>query len=253
MYFLQKITEMDPKESVRIVEYKDIGKVSFIRKSSVRNLKITIKPFREVQVTVPRFVSFESAGIFVEQKQHWIRKSQARLSKYRGGVTVFHENTVFKTHDHILEMGRHEKSTIRTIIRNGRIQVLFPQYADANDTRIQAAARKAICAALRLEALRHLPDLTQKLAMAHGFQFRQVTLRNNKTRWGSCSRNNSISLNIHLMRLPEHLCEYIVLHELCHTVRKHHQHSFWQLLDTVTGGKAKQLDRELNNFSPEVW
>ena len=244
---------MDLKESVRIVEYKEIGKVSFIRKSAVRSLKITIKPFRNIQVTVPRFVSFEAAGIFVEQKQQWIKRSQARLSKYCSRLTIFHENSSFKTRDHILEILRHEKSTIRTIIRNGCIQVFFPHYADVNDSRVQIAVRKAINTALRLEAGRYLPEMAQIIAVRHGFQYKQLTFRNNKTRWGSCSRDNRISLNIHLMRLPQHLCEYVILHELCHTLKKHHQQSFWQLLDVVTGGKAKQLDRELNAFSPEVW
>jgi predicted metal-dependent hydrolase len=55
------------------------------------------------------------------------------------------------------------------------------------------------------------------------------------------------------MRLPEHLQQYIVLHELCHTVQKHHQKSFWQLLDKVTGGRARLLDKELNEYSPHIF
>jgi len=244
---------MVKEESVRIVEYKEIGKVSFIRKSSVRNLKITIKPFRNVQVTVPHFVSFETAGNFVKEKQQWIKKSQAKFARYRKSITIFDESTVFQTHDHFLVLGRHEKSTIQTIIRSGRIIILFPEYADVKDHRIQKAIRTAILAAWRMEAYRYLPELLKKLALQYHFQYSKMTFRNNKTRWGSCSKGNSINLNIHLMRLPQHLSEYIILHELCHTVHRHHQKAFWQLLDRITGGKAKELDRELNGFSPEIW
>jgi predicted metal-dependent hydrolase len=244
---------MVKKESVRIIEYEEIGKVSFIRKTSARNLKITIKPFRNVLVSVPAFISFEAAGNFVAEKHQWIKKSQARFTKYSKGITIFEESTAFHTRDHILILNRHEKSTIQTIIRNGQIVVLFPDYADVKDPRVQKAIRKAILAAYRMEAQRHLPEMLRKLARQYNFQYGRVTLRNNKTRWGSCSKDNAISLNIHLMRLPQHLQEYIGLHELCHTVHKHHQKAFWQHLDKVTGGRARILDKELNGFSPEVW
>lgn len=252
-YFLQKLSGMIKDESVRIIEYKEIGKVSFIRRPSARNLKIIIKPFREVQVSVPRFVSFEKAFGFVEEKHLWIRRSQAKFDRYHKGVTIFDENTTFHTRDHKLVLGRHTRNTIQTLIKNGQIKVLFPDYADVRDSRVQKAVRKAIQAAWRLEAGIHLPARVSELAMQFHFLYGSVTFRNNSTRWGSCSKNNNINLNIHLIRLPEHLCEYVILHELCHTVHKHHQKAFWQLLSTITGGRAKILDKELNGYSPEVW
>ncbi len=253
MYFLQKIYGEVKDESVRIIEDKEIGKVSFIRKPSARNLKITIKPFRHVQVTIPRFVSFETAVSFVEEKRQWIKKSQRRSERYHKGITLFDESTVFQTRDHILVLGRHKKNTIQTVIRENQITILFPEHADAKDHRIQKAVRKAIQAAWRLEAQGYLPGQIRRLAAQFHFQYGKVTFRNNKTRWGSCSRNNDINLNIHLMRLPEHLCDYVILHELCHTVHKHHQKAFWQLLNSITGGRARLLDKELNGFSPEAW
>lgn len=253
VFFTKKITGMAEEESVKIIEYKEIGKVSFIRRPSVRNLKITIRPFRGVQVSVPRFVSFERAGKFVEEKSPWIRKSQLRLTRYEKGVTVFDEGTGFKTLDHILVLEKHAKATIRTMIGGGKIIVIYPDYADVNDPRIQKAIRRAILQTWKMEGMKYLPEMVRDLAERHKLDYRRVTVRNNKTRWGSCSRDNNISLNIHLMRLPQYLCEYIILHELAHTLHKHHQKAFWQYLDRLTGGKARELDKELNKFSPEVW
>ena len=68
--------------------------------------------------------------------------------------------------------------------------------------------------------------MIQMLARQHNLTYGKVTVRDNKTRWGSCSRENDISLNIHLMRLPHHLCNYVILHELAHTGSKHHQKAF---------------------------
>lgn len=244
---------MVKRESVRIIEFEDIGEVKFIRKTSVRNLKITIKPLRNVQVTVPYFISFETAGSFVEEKRQWIKRSQARFSRFKNTFTIFDTNTNFKTRDHVLLLRQHEKSTIQTIIRSDQILVFFPKFAEINDQKVQRAIRKAITITWKMEALKYLPQVVQTLAAKYHFHYKQVSFRNNKTRWGSCSRVNSINLNIHLMRLPQYLVEYVVLHELCHTVKKHHQRAFWELLDNVTGGKAKILDKELNMYSPQIW
>ena len=88
---------------------------------------------------------------------------------------------------------------------------------------MQAAIRKGIERALRLEAKQYLPDKVREFAEMYGFKFNKLTLKNIKSRWGSCSRKNNINLSIHLMRLPDHLIDYVILHELVHTV--HHNHS----------------------------
>ena len=54
------------------------------------------------------------------------------------------------------------------------------------------------------------------------------------------------------MRLPEHLCDYVILHELCHTIEKNHGKHFWTLLDKVSGN-AKGLDKELKNYNPSIF
>ena len=69
-----------------------------------------------------------------------------------------------------------------------------------------------------------------ELADKYGFIFNKVSIRNQKTRWGSCSKNNNISLNIQLMRLSNSLIDYVILHELVHTIVKNHSILFWNTL-----------------------
>jgi hypothetical protein len=253
-YFLVKKKQGAVKtENGKVVVFREIGEVIFIRKVNVRNMKISLKPFRGVEVTLPQFVSFEAAGKFVESKRSWIRKQQEKMKKFERRVTLFTKDTAFRTRDHILSIGTHEKSTIQTIIKNQIIRIQHPAFAEVTDVRIQQAIRRGIIAALKMEANKHLPPMTDRLAKQFGFSYVHVSFRDNKSRWGSCSPDNRINLNIHLMRLPERLQEYIVLHELCHTVHKHHQKSFWQHLDKITGGRARELDRELNQYSPRIF
>jgi hypothetical protein len=90
------------------------------------------------------------------------------------------------------------------------------------------------------------------LADKHRFQYEKVFVKHVKSRWGSCSSTNNINLNLHLMRLPDRLIDYILLHELAHTVEKNHSKNFWQLLEKVCPG-SKMLDKELNNYRVDVF
>lgn len=89
-------------------------------------------------------------------------------------------------------------------------------------------------------AKRKLKARLGTLAERHGFTYNRVFVRNQRTRWGSCSCQNNISLNIRLVLLPEQLMDYVILHELTHTRIKNHSAVFWRELDRYVGnGKAK--------------
>jgi predicted metal-dependent hydrolase len=101
---------------------------------------------------------------------------------------------------------------------------------------------------LRLLAKASLPEELAQLANKHGFTYKSVQIRKSKTRWGSCSSKKAINLSLYLMLLPKHLREYVLLHELCHTVHMNHSPIFWNLLDYCTNGKAKELRKELKDY-----
>jgi hypothetical protein len=83
----------------------------------------------------------------------------------------------------------------------------------------------------RADAKNKIITRLHHLAGANGFKYNRVTVRNQKTRWGSCSPANNISLNIKLVLLPETLLDYVILHELVHTRIHNHSKKFWAELD----------------------
>ena len=101
---------------------------------------------------------------------------------------------------------------------------------------------------LRREARIYIPATLERLALTHGFQYSSLRISSAHTRWGSCSGRNGISISLFVMLLPEHLREFILLHELCHT--RHHNHSaaFHSLLDSLVGGKEHAYNRELKGY-----
>jgi predicted metal-dependent hydrolase len=86
-----------------------------------------------------------------------------------------------------------------------------------------------------------------KLARRHGFMYNRLYVRNQKTRWGSCSSKNNISLNMNLVSLPGELRDYVILHELVHTRHKNHSREFWAELDGLVGD-SKQFKKEMRKY-----
>ncbi|MBN1816310.1 MAG: M48 family metallopeptidase [Sedimentisphaerales bacterium] len=84
----------------------------------------------------------------------------------------------------------------------------------------------------------------EELARQHGFLYNRVFVRNQKTRWGSCSAQNNISLNVNLVKLRPDLTDYVLLHELLHTRIKNHSKAFWAELDRYVG-HARAMDKQL--------
>lgn len=106
---------------------------------------------------------------------------------------------------------------------------------------------------LRSEAKRDLPPRLERLAAAAGLHYEKVTIRAARTKWGSCTGRNRISLSLYLMLLPERLRDFVLLHELCHTVHHDHSPRFHALLDRfvgqLLGSRERELQRELRRYA----
>ncbi len=102
--------------------------------------------------------------------------------------------------------------------------------------------------AMRREAKQTLPAMVARLAHENGFSYGRVTIRATRSKWGCCTSENNLSLSLFLVNLPIHLQEFVVLHELCHTVHHNHSAAFHTLLNKVTGGREKELNRQLKGI-----
>lgn len=100
---------------------------------------------------------------------------------------------------------------------------------------------------LRSRAKAFLPGRTAELASMFGFSYNRVSIKHNVSNWGSCSSKGNINLNLNLMRLPDHLRDYVILHELCHLTHMNHGPEFHALLESVCPGH-RVLSRELKNW-----
>lgn len=228
-------------EQVITIEGIDI---TLFKSKKAKSINITIKPFKGVKVSVPSSISYGKAKLAVKQRISWIKKNLAKIQGAEELFTVFDLNSEFKTREHQLKLIKGDFDNLKSLVRSNTIFVYVPNESDVLCDEVQMQIRKAIERAWRKEAKAYLPKRVEELAKKNGFSFNRVSIQNSKTRWGSCSFDNNINLSLHLMRLPEHLIDYVILHELTHTKIKNHSNSFWQLLDRVSGD-AKGLDRQV--------
>ncbi len=236
----------------KILNLQGIGDIKMVKNKRAKRLTVAVSPVSGIRVTLPEGMSFRNAEKFVFDKKNWIRKNLDKIQKIKENHTIFDSNTEYSTREHKLKVIPYEKNTIKLIIKNKQIYVFYPSFADVKDVRIQGAIRKAITEAWRIEAKKYLPARVRELAQENGFKFNKVSVKNAKTRWGSCSSADNINLNLQLMRLPRHLTDYIILHELAHTIHRNHGRSFWNLLDSITGN-ARSLNKEMKNYNLNFW
>src|SRR5581483_11725252 len=90
-----------------------------------------------------------------------------------------------------------------------------------------------IAKAARLRASRELPIRLRELAAEHGCSVARISIRNQRSRWGSCSPNRHICLNWRLVLIPEWVRDYVLIHELMHLKRMDHSPKFWKLVEAA--------------------
>lgn len=203
-----------------IIHYREIGKVRYVHNRRAKNLSVRINQQGEVRVTIPRYVSFRKAEGFLLSKKQWI------LRKLEAIERINHSGLQFKPGDIVQIRGK----SIPVTLQKGEVQV-----------------EDALWRILREEARAFLPGRVKTLAETHGFTFTGLKIRKMKSRWGSCTAKKGINLNSWLMMLPEHLADYVILHELVHTRHRDHSSKFWEAMDQVTGGTSKALRKELRD------
>lgn len=136
--------------------------------------------------------------------------------------------------------------------RLGSMSIVCPPDADFADEKLQVWLRKVIGESLRANAKSILPSRLEALSRQCGLPYAGVKINSSQGRWGSCSARKCINLSFYLMLLPSRLIDYVLLHELCHTREMNHGERFRKLLDTLTEGKSRLLEKELKTYRTEI-
>lgn len=226
----------------------NLGKVHFTKRKHSKRITVRYDPKGRIKVSLPKNVSYKAGYEYILSKKSII-KSKVKILQDKQNDADFHN---YSTKWHKVILKPEERADASYQIKNSEIIIRFPSETDRKDPGLQVVIREGIITALRKEAKTYLPQRLFELASQHNITFNNLYIKNVRTLWGSCSSKNNINLNVHLMRLPDHLIDYVLLHELCHTVHKNHSADFWNLLEQMTNGDLMKLRRELKNYHPRL-
>jgi predicted metal-dependent hydrolase len=239
------------QDKSKTILHPEFGTIKFNKRKGLRRITIAVKSEDEVNVSLPYSISYDEANRFVIEKSTWIKKIQSEIAKIN--PTFFDKTTIFATRSHKLRLIEHDEKYVRRVITDdGFLDIYYPKNSDINSTKLQNIFRQCVLDVLFFEAKSYLPQRIKYLADKYNFKYKQVRIKNNLSNLGSCSYQNNINLNLHIMRLSDELIDYVILHELCHTVEKNHGERFWKLLDSVTGNKARELSKQAKKINTKV-
>lgn len=190
----------------------------FRRHPRARHYRLRVDAEGRALVTIPRGGSRKEADRFLAEHRDWVAEERAKRER-DGRGRAWREAT------RILYRG---ESVELTLVRDfGRPFVLFA------DQRVPVADasmdfRRPVCSHLQLLARRELPGRVKTLGRVLGITHNRVSIRNQSTRWGSCSCSGTISLNWRLIQVPPEVADYVVIHELIHRIEMNHSERFWR-------------------------
>lgn len=218
---------------MKIIEIDGVGPVQLVKHANSRSLRISIGPNGTVKVTIPRWTPYQAGAAFALSKRLWIIENLQPTVLIRNGTPIgkFH-HLYFRPNDKATGVSSRRKGS--------ELIVSYPSALSQNDPTVQQSANKIAIKALREQAESLLPNRLRDLANKHGFEFKSVSVRQLKARWGSCNSKSEITLNLFLMQLSWELIDYVLLHELTHTKAMHHGPEFWEIFEAALPGAKKK-------------
>lgn len=260
----------------RIFTDREFGPIMVRKNSRSRSISIRVRASEgrtgcRISVTVPYSRTLQDGIDYLNTRRDWAREALKKQEKVNASAQI-HDGFVMRTLlSQIVFRPSGEVSPIlpsaapagklsfrirTSVIDNpkdsGRLWlsldnpthiriVEVPAGFSAPNVVSQKALRDVLVEVLREEAKILLPQKLSYFSDQYGFHFHKVTIKHNSSNWGSCSRAGNINLNLNLIRLPEPLCDYVLLHELCHLKEPNHGPRFHALLERLCLSNIRHL------------
>jgi predicted metal-dependent hydrolase len=193
-------------------------------------MRLQISRGNELEVILPRGYQLKDAEDFLLKKSGWIKK---HLSKCKPESEYFFlgKQIIIKEYYHLFN--KKHKITFK----DGVLEIISPEQSSVEISELYNAW-------LRHSAKKFLTFRVRELSGKYGFRVNRISVRGQKTRWGSCSSGGNLSFNFRLMRCRHEVIDYVIIHELCHLKEMNHSDKFWKLVQSLCPD-FKKLRKEL--------
>lgn len=214
-----------------------------IIRSNRKTLAISVDTFGRLIVRAPKRYSEERIFVFIRDKEHWILRKQ---EERKGAGTVLPPENLHGYEFSLL--GKQTKIVVddgKKVGYNGAQNVIYLPREKSQERLVKW---------LKENAKRILTTVTERKAKEMGVSYRSITITSAKTRWGSCSGENALRYTFRLLYCPKEIIDYVVVHELAHTLQHNHSKQFWQVVERyIPDWKLRRKWLKANGILMEIF
>jgi predicted metal-dependent hydrolase len=214
MFDLLFRTTIEPKPDSIQVGSRSVP-LLFVYQPRARRYLLRLRADGIARITVPRRGSISTAREFLARNISWLERQFYRLENQPKTTNEWKPGTEILFRGELMKIELEATGQLR----------FGSELLTLRDATV--VLRPAIQKHLRKLAAKELPARVMELATLHGIEVSRISVRNQKSRWGSCSRKGTISLNWRLIQTPDYVRDYIILHELAHRRQMNHSDAFW--------------------------
>ncbi|MBI5906449.1 M48 family metallopeptidase [Candidatus Saccharibacteria bacterium] len=229
----------------RVVLIPGIGEVTLVKRRGSSHLRLSVTANGQVRVGMPSWTPYVAGIAFAKSRQDWIT---AQLNKHPQ-IVLSEGNLIGKAHRLHFNGVKQPLPKVKTKMSPTSIEITTHLAYDS--AMVQEKAQAASERALKTETVNLLVPRLASLATQHNLTYKDVKVRKLTSRWGSCSSDKTITLSYYLIQLPWPLIDYVLLHELTHTVHLHHGADFWNELERLLPS-AKKISKEIKHHKPRI-
>ena len=225
---------------------EEFGPIVLRRSAKATSIRIRVAPNGRLRASMPLYAPTFLVKRLIKNSRRQLREllqEHTRASVFTEGMSIGKSHTLTV---------RPSSGKTTSVTRHGQqIIVSLPFEKDLDDPTVASKIREKVIEALRIESKAYLTRRLAYLAREHDFAYEKVRFSHASGRWGSCSSSGTISLNIALMKLPFELIDYVLIHELSHTVEMNHSSTFWKLVE-ASDPQYKLHRRLLKQETPSI-
>lgn len=232
------------KENCNLINYK------LIRKNR-KTISIKVTDKGEVIVSSPLWLSDEKISQIVKDKASWIISKLEVMKAMNERDSLSLESLKFLGQEYKLNIYQSSNSTVKVIFNKKEFQVFIPKFiVDNKEKYIIEALDKWY----RIQARTILETKTSYYAEKLNVKPKRIAIKDQKTKWGSCSSKGNINYNYRIIMAPNSIINYLVVHELCHLIELNHSLKFWELVESILPDYKESLNwLKLNGSNLKIY
>ena len=193
-----------------------------IIRSKRKTLSLTINENAELIIRAPKRLSIEKIQDFINEKENWINRKKRLIENQIKDVTSNHNKLLYLGNLFPINV---EQNASKELFFTGKEFIANSIEPDS----LSLSIKKWYKNKFKEIALPRVAYFANK----HNLMVNQVRIKNQKTMWGSCSSKNNINLNYLLLMAPMGVIDYVIVHELVHTIHRNHSTDFWDSVESI--------------------